>query len=159
MMNTWFTEIIRNANESIFSESDLTRIMAYYASMPARLKLSEELEKLEPSLTRKLHNELSNRYPGRRLYSRRLVQDIVESLRHINRAILADDMRLLRYRWIDHLLEVGAALNLDMQEIRDAYVVLGEILQAKLPRSAWALLEPVLAEINDALTRGPALRV
>lgn len=157
MMNTWFTDIVRSTNERIFSESDLTRIMTYYGSMPARLKLSEELERIEPTLTKPLHAELLKRYPNRSLYTRRLVQDLVESLRVLNQAVLADDLKLLRARWINHLLDIVSALELDAREIRDAYVVLQEMLERQLPRSAWEMLEPAYAEMLDALTRGPAL--
>lgn len=155
MMNTWLTDIIRTTNEAIFSEADLTRMMAYYASMPSRLKLSEELERLEPTLTKVLHSDLVKRYPDRSLYSRRLVQDLVESLRYINRAVLADDLRILRHRWIDHLLDVAAATNIDLLHIRDAYLALRELLQRNLPRSAWEVLEPAYDELLDALTRTP----
>ncbi len=155
MMNTWLTDIIRTTNEALFNEADLTRIMTYYASMPARLKLSEELERLEPTLVKSLQTELSKRYPDRSLYSRRFIQDIVESLRCVNRAVLADDLRLLRYRWIDHVLDVATAANIDLQEIRDAYLSLREILQSSLPRSAWETLEPAYEELLDALTRSP----
>jgi len=158
MLNTWLTDIVRSTNERIFSESDLTRIMAYYATVPARLRLCEELERLEPTLVKPLHAELLKRYPGRSLYSRRLVQDLVESLRYVNRAVLADDVKLLRRRWVDHLVEATDATGTDPQEIRDAYVVLRELLERQLPRSAWEVLEPAYVDMLDALTRGPAIR-
>jgi hypothetical protein len=157
MLNTWLTDIIRTTNESIFSDADLSRIMAYYASMPSRLKLCEELERLEPTLVKSLHGDLVKRYPNRPLYSRRFVQDLIESLRIINRAVLTDDLRLLRYRWIDHLQDLAAATNLDLQEVREAYLVLRDLLHRTLPRSAWSVLEPAYEELLDALTRGPAL--
>jgi hypothetical protein len=158
MLNTWLTDIVRSTNERIFSESDLTRIMAYYATVPSRLRLCEELERIEPTLVKPMHAELLKRYPGRALYTRRLVQDLVESLRYLNRAVLADDLKLLRRRWVDHLIEVTDATGTDPQEIRDAYVVLRELLERQLPRSAWEALEPAFADMLDALTRGPALR-
>lgn len=158
MINTWFTDIIRTTNERIFSEADLTRIMAYYATVPARLKLSEELERLEPTLVKPLQAELAKRYPSRALYTRRFAQDLVESLRYINRAVLADDFRLLRRRWVDHLVQLLDATGTDPQEVLDAYQVLRELLERQLPRSAWEVFEPVFTEMLDALTRGPALR-
>lgn len=157
MMNTWFTDIVRSANERVFSEADLTRITAYYATVPARLKLSEELERLEPNLVKPLHAELVKRFPGRALYSRRVVQDLVESLRYLNRAVLADDLRLLRRRWVDHLMDTCAATSVDVREVLDAYAVLREQLERQLPRSAWEVLEPAYADMLDTLTRGPAV--
>jgi hypothetical protein len=157
MMNTWFTDIVRASNERLFSESELTRIAAYYATVPARLKLSEELERLEAGLVKPLHAELVKRFPGRTLYARRLVQDLVESLRHLTRAVLADDLRLLRRRWVDHLLEAAGAAGIDTEELRDAYLVLRDLLQRQLPASAWDVLEPAYADVLDALTRGPAV--
>lgn len=155
MMNTWFTEMISNSNEAIFCDADLTRFMNYFASMPARLKLNDELQALESSLGKLLSNELSKRFPNRALYSKRFVQDIIESLRYVNRAVLADDVRILRYRWLDHVLDVAAAMNIDVQEIRDAYLVLRDLLKKSLPRSAWDALEPFYEEILDSLTRNP----
>lgn len=158
MMNTWFTDLIRGANERLFSEGDLTRIMAYYATVPARLRLGEELERLEPNLVKPLHAELVKRYPDRPLYTRRFAQDLVEGLRPMYRAVLADDPRLFRHRWIDHLLDATEATGVDRGEIRDAYAVLRELLERQLPRGAWEHLEPEFAELTDALTRGPRVR-
>jgi hypothetical protein len=158
MINTWFTDIIRTTNERIFSDADLTRITAYYATVPARLRLSEELERLEPTLVKPFLAELSKRFPGRALYNRRFAQDLIESLRYINRAVLADDLRLLRRRWVDHLIEVFDATGLDPQAVIDAYGVLRELLERQLPRSAWEVLEPAYTDMLDALSRGPAVR-
>jgi len=154
MMNTWFTDIVRSTNEQILPDADLARIMAYYATVPARLRLSEELERLEPNFVKNLQVELSKRHSDRSLYNRRFTQDIVESLRHLNRSVLADDPRLLRCRWIDHLLEVTAATNTDPAVVRDAYVALRDLLERQLPRSAWDVLEPAYTDLLDALTRG-----
>ena len=158
MINTWFTDIIRTTNERIFAEADLTRIAAYHATVPARLRLSEELERAEPGLVKPLHAELAKRFPGRPLYNRRFAQDLVESLRYLNRAVLADDLRLVRRRWVDHLIEVLDATGTDPQEVIEAYGVLRELLERQLPRSAWEVLEPAYADMLDALTRGPAVR-
>lgn len=72
MINTWLTEIIHTANERLFNDEELARMLSYYSSVPTRLKLVEELERQEPSLTRALHKELQRRYPQRTLYTRRL---------------------------------------------------------------------------------------
>jgi len=154
MINTWLTEIIHTANERLFNDEELARILSYYSSVPTRLKLVEELERQEPSLTRALHKELQRRYPQRTLYTRRLAQDLVESLRYVARAVLADDLRLLRYRWIDHMRAALAACDVDPQWIADAYAVLRELLQRQLTRSVWEVLDPAWSELNDSLTRG-----
>ncbi len=158
MQNTWLTDIIHSTNERMFSESDLTRMMAYYSTVRSRLRLCEEMERIEPTLVKPLHAELVKRYPARPLYNRRLIQDLVESLRYLTRAVLADDLKLLRQRWVDHLIDVMDTTGLDPQEVRDAYVVLRELLERQLPRSAWEVLEPTFVDMLDALTRGPALR-
>jgi hypothetical protein len=157
MFNTWMTDIVRTTNERIFSEADVSRMMAYYGSMPARLKLCEELERLEPTLLKPLLAELGKRFAGRSLYTKRFVQDILESLRHLNRAVLADDLKLVRRPWVDHVVEVAAATDTDTREILDAYTVLREMLVKQLPRSAWEVLEPAYDDMLDALTRGPAV--
>lgn len=157
MFNTWFTDIVRTTNERPLGDSDLTRIMAYYGTVPARLRLSEELERLEGTLLKPLQAELGKRFPGRPLYTKRFVQDILESLRHVNRAVLADDLKLLRGPWVDHVVEVLAATETDPEEVLDVYTVLRELLVKQLPKSTLEVLEPAYDEMLDALTRGPAV--
>lgn len=152
MINTWFTEIIFTANERLFNDEEIVRIQTYYSSVPTRLKLIEELEKNEPNLIKNLHKELQQRYPERNIYTRRFAQDLVEGLRYLARAVLADDMRLLRHRWINHLLAVVSALNIDPQWIADAYTVLRELLQRQLTRSVWEVLSPAWNEMIDSLS-------
>ncbi|MBA4189427.1 MAG: hypothetical protein C0467_15665 [Planctomycetaceae bacterium] len=155
-MNTWLTDIIRRTNERAFSETDLARIMAYYARLPIRLKLGEELEKQEPTLARKLHEELARRFPDRPLYTRPLAQDLVESLRHVNLAVLADDTKLLKLRWTDHLARLLPALGVEPLEVRDAYLVLRELLETRLTGSAWEAFRPAFDEMTEALSTIPA---
>lgn len=155
-MNTWLMDIIRKANERPFSEADVARMTAYYAKLPARLKLSEELERLEGGLARRLHEELGKRYPGRQVYSRPLAQDLVESLRHVNMSILSDEPRLLRHRWTEHLARLLPELGVDPAEVRDAYFVLREMLEVRLTGSSWEVFRPAFDEMTDALTAVPA---
>jgi hypothetical protein len=157
MFNTWFTDIVRTTNEKPFTDGDLARIMAYYGTVPQRLKLTEELERLESTLLKPLQAELAKRFPGRALYTKRLVQDILESLRHLARAVLADDLKLLRKPWVDHVVEVLSATETDAQEVIDVLGVLREMLVKQLSRSAWEMLEPAYDDMLDALTRGPAV--
>jgi hypothetical protein len=155
-MNTWLTDIMRKANERPFPEADVARMTAYYARLPARLKLGEELERAEAGLARRLHEELTKRYPDRQTYSRPLAQDLVESLRHVNLSVLADDPRLLRYRWTEHLARVLPELGVDPLEVRDAYLVLRELIEGRLTGSSWEVFRPAFDEMTDALTAVPA---
>lgn len=155
-MNTWLTDIIRRTNERAFSESDLTRIMAYYARIPVRLKLGDELAKQESALGRKLHEELAHRFPDRSIYTRPFAQDLIESLRHVNLAVIADEPKLLRARWTDHLCRALPALGVDAPEVRDAYLVLRELLETRLTASAWDALRPTFDEMTETLSAVPA---
>ena len=154
-MNTWLTDIIRRTNERPFAEADLARIMAYYARVPARLKLGDELARLEPNLARKLHDELAQQYPDRAVYTRPLAQDLVESLRHVNLSVLADDPCLLRQRWTDHLGRLLPALGVNPADVRDAYLVLRQVVEARLTASSWELFRPAFDDMTDALTVTP----
>ena len=158
-MNTWLTDIIRKTNERPFSDADLARMMAYYAKLPARLKLAAELEKQEPGLAKKLHDELAKRFPDRPLYTRPLAADLVESLRHVALAALADDPTVLQRRWTDHLGRLLPALDVDPMEVRDAYLALRDLLEKKLTQTAWDAFHPTFDEMTDALTAipGPAV--
>lgn len=158
-MNTWLTDIIRRTNEKVYSETDLTRIMAYYARVPVRLRLGEELAKLEPTLGRKLHDELVRQYPDRSLYTRPFAQDLVEGLRHANLAVLADEPKLLRARWTDHLARLIPSLGVDPLEVRDAYQVLRGILETRLTASTWDVLRPVYDDMTETLSAIPTLAV
>lgn len=156
-MNTWLTDIVRTTNERLFSDADLARIGEYYATVPARLKLGQELERLEPGLTKPLHAELARRHPDRALYSRRFAQDLVESLRHVNLAVLADDPRVLYDRWTAHLTDLLAAAGVDPDEVRAAYAVLAELLKKQLTPTAWEAFQPAFNDMLEALSVAPAL--
>jgi hypothetical protein len=151
-MKTWFTDIVRTANERMFDDDELNRFAVYYASMPARLKLAEELEKLEAMLSKTLHKELTKQYPERSLYTKRAVQDLVEGLRHVYTSVFADDVGPMRRRWIDHLLQAAQALQLDLVHIHDAYLMLRDLLKKHLSRSTWDVLAPTYEELLDDLT-------
>jgi len=151
MMNSWFTEMVFAANERLFREDELVRIEAYLQTVPNRLKLLEELEKNEETLIKQVYKDLQKRYPRRNLYTRRLVQDVVEGLRYVGRAILADDMRLLRSRWISHMARMVYNLRIDPTVFTDLYNVLAEHLQRTLTRELYQLIEPAIKEITAAL--------
>lgn len=151
-MTTWLTDITRTTNERLLSDADLTRISEYYSTVPARLRLGEELERLEPGLVKPLHAELAKRFPDRKLYTRRLAQDLIEGLRHLNLSVLADDPRLVKHRWTTHLSRAVVAQGADLAEVRDAYAVLREQLEKQLTRSAWEVLQPAYDDLTDSLT-------
>ena len=155
-MNTWFTDIIRHANERLFTDAELTRIMEYYGTIPVRLKLGEELEKLEPELLKILKANLAERFPDRALYSKELLQDLVESLRHVNLAILLDDPKLLRERWTDHVTSVMADLGIERHEVHDAYASMRVMLEKKLTRTTWEIMQPLYDDLADTFTAGTA---
>ena len=151
-MTTWLTDIVRTTNERLLSDADLTRVAEYYATVPARLRLGEELERLEPNLVKPFHAELAKRFPDRGLYTRRLAQDLVEGLRHLNLSVLADEPKLLKRRWTSHLTRAAVAQGVAVAEVRDAYAVLRELLEAKLTKSAWEVAQPAYDDLLDSLT-------
>lgn len=156
-MKTWFTDIVRTANERLFDDDELNRFSVYFASMPARLKLAEELEKLEPTLAKALHKELSKQYPERALYTRRVTQDLVEGLRHVYASVFADDFGPMRRRWIDHLLQLAPATGIELSHLHDAYISLRDLLKKHLSRSTWEMLSPTYDELLDAMTASASL--
>ncbi|QJW97810.1 globin family protein [Frigoriglobus tundricola] len=154
-MNTWFTEIVRDANERALNDQELERITVYYGGLPARLRAAEEVEQLESELAGTLFGELKKKHPYRTLYTRRLVQDLLESLRHMVQAMLADEPRMFRHRWVNHLTRVVAELDLDPGEIQDVYALVLDRSAGKLANHSRELLQPYFDELADALT--PAL--
>jgi hypothetical protein len=153
-MNTWLTEIITNANERTFNDREMERMLVYYNSLPARLRAAEEVEQLEVELTGTLHAELRKKHPRRTLYTKRVVQDLLEGLRHLAHAAVADEPRLFRRRWVAHLKRLVEDLPLDPGEVRDVYVTIAERLERKLSAASYECLQPFLEELLDALT-GP----
>ena len=154
-MNTWFTDIVRDANERAFSDPELERIMVYYGGLPARLRAAEEVEQLEGELAGTLFGELKKKHPKRTLYTRRLVQDVLESLRHMAQSMLADDPDLFRRRWTDHVEQVVAELALDPAELADVYDLIQEKAAGKLTAHSRELFQPYFDEMAEALS--PAL--
>lgn len=151
-MNTWLTDILRTTNERLFSDADLARVTEYYSTVPSRLKLGQELEKLEAGLSRQLLAELTRLHPDRPLYSRRFAQDLVESLRHVNLAVLADEPRLLHDRWTAHLGDVLAGAGVDPGEVHDAYGSLRDLLKKQLTATAWEAFRPTFDDMLEALS-------
>ncbi len=151
-MNTWFSEIVKDTNERILSDQELERIMIYYGGMPARLRASEEVEQLEGELAGTLFGELKKKFPKRTLYGRRLVQDVLESLRTMAQAMLADEPKLFRLRWMNHMGRVVEELDLDPSEIQDIYALIQEKAAAKLSAHSRELMQPYFDELAESLT-------
>ena len=157
-MNTWFSDIVKDTNERILSDQELERIMIYYGGMPARLRASEEVEQLEGELAGTLFGELKKKYPKRPLYGRRLVQDVLESLRTMAQAMLADEPKLFRLRWLNHMGRVVE--ELDPSEIQDIYALIQDKAAAKLSAQSRELMQPYFDELAESLspvTASPAL--
>jgi hypothetical protein len=154
-MNTWLTEIIKDANERPYNDRELERILVYYAGMPTRLKVAEQIEQLEAELTNSLPAELKRRYPQRNLYTKRLVLDLLESLRHFTVALLAEEPRLFRERWLHHLARVLQELSIDPTEISDVYLIIAERLKAKVGVTNHDLLQPLLDDLFQTLEATP----
>jgi len=154
-MNTWLTDIVRDANERAFNDHELERIMVYYGGLPARLRAAEEVEQLEGELAGTLFTELKKKHPRRSLYTRRLIQDLLEGLRPMVQAMLADEPKLFRQRWVNHLTRVVAEMGLEPSEIQDVYDLILERTNGKLASHSRELLQPYFDELSDALT--PAL--
>ncbi|MGL6097529.1 MAG: hypothetical protein ACRC7O_17245 [Fimbriiglobus sp.] len=150
-MNTWFTDMVKDANERCFSDPELERIMVYYSGLPARLRASEEVEQLEGELAGTLFTELKKKHPKRALYTRRLVQDVLESLRPMTQAALADEPRLFRARWLDHTKRVVDELDLDPAELREIFEVIQERAAGRLSQHTRDLLRPYFDEVFEAL--------
>ena len=157
-MNTWFTDVVKDANERAFNDHELERIMVYYSGMPSRLRVAETIELAEREMVANLLGDLERKYPGRTLYSRRLIRDLLESLRHLTHALLADEPRLFRRRFIDHLTRTVAELDIDPTEVRDVYDMIRERLDSKLGVQGRELIQPYFDELSDVLTPALAAR-
>jgi len=149
-MNTWFTDIVKDANERPFSTAELDRVMAYYASFAARLKAAEEVESTEAELLRNLHNELRKKYPGRALYNKKTVGDLIEGLRPLTQAMLLDESRFLRERWLNHLCRVIEESDTEPEEVRDLYAEVAYHLDRKLSPASREFLQPLIDELLEA---------
>jgi isopentenyl diphosphate isomerase/L-lactate dehydrogenase-like FMN-dependent dehydrogenase len=156
-MNTWFTDIVKDANERTLSDQELERIMVYYSGMPARLRAAEEVEQLEGELASTLYVELKKAHPKRTLYTRRFVQDALEGLRPMTQAMLADEPRLFRHRWLHHLTRVIDELQVDPAEVWDVYARIRQRAAERLSHHSRELLDPYFDELADALAATPAL--
>ena len=157
-MNTWFTDVVKDANERAFNDHELERIMVYYGGLPTRLRASEVIEQVERELASSLLGDLERKFPERSLYGRRLVRDLLESLRHLTHAMLADDPRLFQRRWLGHMTRTLAELDVDPTEIRDVYDLIRERLDARLGSQGRDLIRPYFDELAEALTPAPAAR-
>ncbi|MFO0798589.1 MAG: hypothetical protein U0804_14030 [Gemmataceae bacterium] len=113
------------------------------------------MEQVEGELAGTLFTELKKKHPKVPLYTRRLVQDVLESLRPMVQAMLADEPRLFRHRWVAHLERVVDEMGLDPAELLEVYTLIQVRTAAKLSKHSRELLQPYFDELADALS--PAL--
>jgi hypothetical protein len=150
-INTWLNDLVKNANERLFNDAELERMIAHGDTVNNRLKGIEELERLEIELQKTLPEELKQRYPDRPLYSRRLVLDVLESLRHVGLAMLFDEPRLLHERWIAPMLQVVDLMDIQPGHVLDIYRAIQEKLDKKLTKTSRELIQPYLTANLEAL--------
>lgn len=150
MIRTWWATLLTDANERILAPDDLSRIEAYYRTVPDRLKAAESLEMCEGGLAEEIYSELRKRHPDRPAYTRRLAHDLSETLRVVAQAMLADEPGLLDRQLTDHVRELVAGLMFPAEELRDAFAVLREKVMARLNATASALTEPYFARLVSA---------
>ena len=114
-MNPWLITLVKDANERLLTEKEVERFIAFLDTLPARIKLSEDLEKFEPEILAALTKELPAAYPDRPGYSRLVIQDVVESLRHLFVSVFVDEPEFLKLRfsraWTDELAGFGRWLS------------------------------------------------
>lgn len=147
-MKTWFTEIISQANERLLSNSEFERIFVYYDSLPNRLGAIEELERSEAELRQTLLAEARARYPDRSIYDKHFVNDVVGAIRLAAQAMLADEPRLICERWVDHALQVCAALEVSPAHVGDVFTLARARLERTLSKEAMATFSPFWTELT-----------
>lgn len=149
-MNTWLTHLVRDANERAFDDRELDRLTAYTDSLPARLDVSDELRQLEGELVASMPAEMRKKFPERTMYTKRVVQDLLEALRHLSHAVLCDEPELFRRRWVDHLCKVISEARLDPTTIRDFYQVVQERAELALSLRGRELVRPILDSLMQS---------
>ena len=88
------------------------------------------------------------------------MQDVLESLRIMAQAMLADEPKLFRLRWLNHMGRVVEELELDPSEIQDIYALIQDKAAAKLSAHSRELMQPYFDELAESLspvTASPAL--
>lgn len=147
-MKTWFTDIISQANERLLNDSEFERIFVYFDSLPSRLGAIEELERSEPDLRQSLLSEARTRYPDRTIYDKNLINDILGAIRFAAQAMLADEPRLIRERWVDHALQVCTILDVPPAYVGDLLTLAKGRLERVLSKESMATFSPYLAELT-----------
>jgi hypothetical protein len=147
-MKTWFTELISQANERLLNDSEFERIFVYFDSLPNRLGAIEELERCEGDLRQSLLSEVRTRYPDRTIYDKTFINDIVSAIRLAAQAMLADEPRLVRERWVDHALLVCSTLDVPLAYVGDVFTLARGRLERSLSKEAMATFSPYLTELT-----------
>jgi hypothetical protein len=76
----------------------------------------------------------------------------------MTQAMLADEPKLFRQRWVNHMVRVVAEMDLDPAEIQDIYALVWERATGKLAAHSRELLEPYFDELAEALAPAMAGR-
>ncbi|VTR98397.1 globin family protein [Tuwongella immobilis] len=150
-MTPWLNEMLYSVNERFFTPAELDKVRTYVNSVTPRMRVAEEIEKMESWLERELITQLARQHPTRTCYNQRFVRDVIESMRVVVQSMLADDPRLLQYRVTDHLTALVRNLEIPAEVVAAPYHLLQTLLAEKLGVSQWGILEPYLSQITDAL--------
>lgn len=151
-MNPWLINLVKDANERMLSVQEVERVIAFLDGLPARIKLGEDLERLEPEIVNALVKELPAAHPGRPGYTRVAIQDVVESLRHLFVSVFVDEPEFLRLRWTDNLAATLRESELDEEWAADIYRAADEKLRKLLRGTSLELYRPAMDQMMESVS-------
>jgi hypothetical protein len=145
-MNPWLINLVKDVNERMMSDQEAERVIAYFDSLPQRVRLGEELERMESELVARTLKEMTADYPERG-YTRGIVQDLVESLRHLFVASFVDEPSVLTVRWTDHLESLIADGSLERDWVGPVYRSIDKQIRKQLRGTLLDLYDPLMEQL------------
>lgn len=148
MMNSRVQTIVRSAEGRYFTAQERRELLAYAASVPQRLEVTEQLERLEDTLLAAVTDEVKRRHPEFATHREqpwaRLYRDLQLVLRTASQALVSADLAQFEERVLYWLHSIATVSRVPPAFQRECYTLLRDECQNRLTEKSYELLAPML---------------
>jgi len=148
-MNPSLNKMLEDSAGRYLADEEKRALLEYTESLPMRLQVAANVQKIEDKALRKAVEQIRQKYPE--FYkarpesgAERTLRDFSLVVRHTVLAMICADRDLQEDRLLTWLGKMLSGLNFTAQFNRDSYIFVRDQLKAALPADNYALLEPYL---------------
>lgn len=147
-MSTLLHKLSIEADGRYFTPEERQRILSYAESLPERLTVAENLERIEEAALRSVIEEMQSRYPNFARYHdqawARQFRDMQLVLRAAASAMVLDDPSEMDDRLLYWMRTMFAASNYTPDFVRDCFSRLRDVVRERLEASSADKMSPYL---------------